>query len=259
MIKTISEEMLNCEVTAQLFAGNIKKQTWNVSMKRKKESTYQELFSQVHHTFKAFEPVDMKGKRVEYGIIGYKPLSEMELRHVMDRLRTGSIAFIINQRLCFLNDKFDSAVGEDEIMPWWVRHVRIQVRGDPETDGDMINVVIRTLAGKSLSLRVKSTWTFHRMKELIQEKDGTPPDQQRLMFKGAQLDDDSSLSDHDVKDDSVLCMVLRLQGGMYLPVSSREGYEGLLRVRKLCSRVATINQYSRNIDPHFNLNDEGAK
>ncbi|KAK9813356.1 hypothetical protein WJX73_001957 [Symbiochloris irregularis] len=86
------------------------------------------------------------------------------------------------------------------------RSCRLRLRG-----GMMIKV--KTLTGKEIEIDIEPNDTIERIKERVEEKEGIPPVQQRLIFAGKQMSDEKAAKDFNIEGGSVLHLVLALRGG----------------------------------------------
>ena len=75
-----------------------------------------------------------------------------------------------------------------------------------------MQIFIKTLTGKTLTVDTDSSETVETIKQKIQEKEGIPPDQMRLVFAGKQLEDNRTMNDYNIGNDATVHLVLRLRG-----------------------------------------------
>lgn len=142
-----------------------------------------------------------------------------------------SILNSLTSLLCVIKDN-------ENMTPVELRNKKCLQIGCPISFDRDFRVYVITLTGKTINLQIRGDGTIEQLKCAIQDKEGIPPDQQRISFKGNQLQDNLTLTDYGIEAESTLYLVLRIRGGGYFS-----------QIEVLCNDKFAGNYIAKNMDP----------
>ena len=152
------------------------------------------------------------------------PMSTMTVREVKEDIQRKEGIPVTQQNLVFEGQPLeDDRTLKDSRLPLQctVHLINQAPAAQPLT------ILVRTLLGKTIALHINSGDSVRSVKRQIQEKEGYPPDQINLVFGGREMDDDATLTQYSVQQDSTLLVSFRTKNPLRLTVTVQSKDESI--------------------------------